>query len=153
MNWTDIQNWKQCFISTFICLIGCSIGVMGTAFYLLNYNLFFVLLLSLIAGFISCMVFMVFFCTLFHKMNFLDAVKHSYKMSIVSILIMMLTETTITLLIAPELLSHQMHLNTSHGFNIMLLAIGLGYLFSLPYNYYQLQKTGKICHEKSTKAL
>lgn len=90
---------------------------------------------------------------IFDKMNFKDAIKHSYKMSIVSILIMMLTETTTTLLIAPELLSHQMHLNTSHGFNIMLLSMGLGYLFSLPYNYYQLQKTGKICHEKSTKTL
>lgn len=146
-----MQNWKQCFISTFICLIGCSIGVMGAAFYLINYNLFFVLSISLIAGFFSCMLFMIIWETIFHKMNFKGAVKHSYKMSIISILIMMLTETIVILLIAPEFLSHQMLLNTMHGFSIMLLATGLGYLFSLPYNYYQLQNTGKICHEKSTK--
>lgn len=147
MNWLDTQIWKQCFISTFIGLIGCSIGVMGSAFYLLNYNLFFVLFISLIAGFISCMVFMVLWEIIFDKMKFKDAVKHSYKMSIVSILIMTLTEVIVMQLLAPELLSYQMHPNTSHSINIMLIAMGLGYLFSLPYNYYQLQKTGKICHQ------
>ncbi len=59
INWLDKRVWKQCFISTFICLVGCSIGVMGTAFYLGGYNLLLVLLISLIAGFITCMAFMV----------------------------------------------------------------------------------------------
>ena len=35
-----------------------------------------------------------------------------------------------------------------HDFGMMAIAMGFGFIFSLPYNYYQLQKTGKICHEK-----
>jgi hypothetical protein len=102
MNWIEIANWKQCLISTFICLIGCSIGTIGTAFYFIHYNYFFVLLASLTTGFISCMLFMVILETLFHKMNFKDALKHSYKMSLVSILIMMLTETIFIRFVAPD---------------------------------------------------
>lgn len=149
MNWSDIQIWKQCFISTFICLIGCSIGTMGTTFYLISYNWMLVLLISLVVGFITCMVFMVIWNMIFNKMNVKDAIIHSYKMSLVSILIMMLTENIIILFIAPMFSSHPMHdMSTmpSHNLMTMMLAMGLGFLLSLPYNYYQLQKTGKICH-------
>ena len=99
MNWLDTHTWKQCFISTFICLIGCSIGVMGTAYYLVGFNLLLVLASSLIAGFITCMIFMIVWEVIVHKMNFKEAIKHSYKMSLVSILIMMLTENLILLFI------------------------------------------------------
>lgn len=151
MNWSDKNIWKQCFVSTFICLIGCSIGAMGTAFYLINYNLFFVLLVSLGVGFISCLAFMVIWHMLFSQMNLKDSLKSSYKMSIVSILIMMLTENLILLFIIPKFSSHQMQvgmdMGLKHDLGMMAIAMSFGFLFSLPYNYYQLQKTGKICHE------
>ncbi len=75
-------------------------------------------------------------------------------MSLVSMLIMMLAENIILLYIAPQFLSHQMngtgiHQMDTHAtqtFNIMLIAMTSGFLLSLPYNYYQLQKTGKLCH-------
>lgn len=148
MNWLDIQIWKQCFISTFICLIGCSIGAMGTAYYLVGFNLLLVLASSLVAGFITCMIFMIVWEVTVHKMNFKEAVKHSYKMSLVSILIMMLTENLILLFIIPRFSSHQMNMGVTHDFGIMAIAMGFGFIFSLPYNYYQLQKNGKICHEQ-----
>lgn len=149
MNWLDKNIWKQCLVSTFICLIGCSIGAMGTAFYLNNYNLFFVLLVSLGVGFISCLVFMVIWHLLFRQMNLKDSFKSSYKMSIISILIMMLTENIIILFIAPNFSPHDMDMSIhkAHSYGTMIFAMSLGFLFSLPYNYYQLQKTGKICHE------
>lgn len=150
MNWLDIQIWKQCFISTFICLIGCSIGVMGTAYYLVGFNLLLVLASSLIAGFITCMIFMIAWEVTVHKMNLKEAIKHSYKMSLVSILIMMLTENLILLFIIPKFSSHhmQMDMGATHDFGMMAIAMGFGFIFSLPYNYYQLQKNGKICHEQ-----
>lgn len=129
--------------------MGCSIGAMGTAFYLIGYNLLFVLLISLIAGFISCMVFMILWETIVHKRNLKEAIKHSYKMSLVSILIMMLTENLILLFVIPKFSSHQMQMNmgASHDLGMMAVAMSFGFIFSLPYNYYQLQKTGRICHE------
>ena len=146
INWLDKKVWKQSVISTLICLLGCTIGVMGTTFYLINYDLVFVLVASLIAGFISCMTFMVAWEVIFHKMNLTDAIKHSYKMSLVSILIMIISENIIMLLILPKFSPHQMHMNTGHGLGIMLFAMSFGFLLSLPYNYYHLQKTGKTCY-------
>ena len=146
MNWTNIQILKQSAISTIICLIGCSIGVIGVAFYFINYSWLFVLLASLIAGLISCMVFMIIWEMVFHKMNFKDAVKHGYKMSIVPILIMIISENIIMLYIVPKFSSYQMNMTTAYNFKIMLLAMGFGFLLSLPYSYYQLQKTGKAHH-------
>lgn len=149
MNWSDIQIWKQCLISTFICLIGCSIGTMGISFYLISYNWLLVLLISLLAGFITCMIFMVLWHTIFKNMSLKDSIISSYKMSLVSILIMMLTEMLIIRFVAPIFLSHQMNdmsAMPSHNLITMVVAMSLGFVLSLPYNYYQLQKTGKICH-------
>ena len=90
---------------------------------------------------------------IFHKMSFKDAIKHSYKMSLVTIAIMIISENLIMTFVAPLFSSHQMkmQINTMHGFSLMLIAMSFGFLLSLPYNYYQLQKTGKICHEMPNK--
>ena len=146
INWLDKQIWKQCFVSTFICLTGCSIGAMGSAFYFINYNWPFVLLISLIAGLITCMIFMIIWNMMFRQMNFKNSFESSYKMSIVSMLIMILSENCIIIFIVPNFSSHQMHMNKVYDFGIMPLAMSLGFLLSLPYNYYQLQKIGKTCH-------
>jgi len=40
-----------------------------------------------------------------------------------------------------------MHQNGSeHNIPIMIFAKFCGFVFTLPYNYYQVQKTGKLCH-------
>ncbi len=146
MNWRDIQTWKKSLVSTFICLLGCSIGTMAVSLYLINYHWFFVLPVSLVAGFISCMLFMLAWEIVFHKMSFQEAVQHSYKMSIVTILIMIISENSILLFIAPRFLSHQMEMHASHNFKMMFFAMSCGFLLSLPYNYYQLQKSGTSHH-------
>jgi hypothetical protein len=119
---------------------------MGITLNLINFNWFFVLLISFVVGFLSCMAFMIVWLMLFQQMRFMDSLKSSFKMSIVSMIIMMLTENIIILFIAPMLYSHQMQMNSSHSFDTMVIAMFFGFLFSLPYNYYYIQKTGKICH-------
>lgn len=120
---------------------------MGITYYLIGFNLLLVLLISLIAGFITCMIFMIAWEVAVHKMNLKEAIKHSYKMSLVSIMIMMLTENLILLFVIPKFSSHRMDMGATHDFGMMAIAMGFGFIFSLPYNYYQLQKTGKICQE------
>lgn len=146
MDWSNRQAWKNSSISTAICLVGCSIGTMGITFYLINFNWFFVFLISLLVGFLSCLAFIIVWLMLFQKMNFITAVKSSFKMSLVSIIIMMLTENIIIHFVAPLLFSHQMHFNSAHSFSTMVIAMLFGFLFVLPYNYYYIQKTGAICH-------
>lgn len=124
---------------------------MGAAYYLINENKLFVILVSFVAGFVSCVLFMVIWEMMVNKMNFKGALEHSYRMSIITIVIMVLTENLIILFIAPQFASHQRglgstHMNSNHDFRTMVIAMSLGFLFSLPYNYYNLQKRGETCH-------
>ncbi len=147
MNWLDIKTWKQCIVSTLICLFGCSIGTMGTTAYLIHYNWFIVLFSSFIAGFISCVLFMVLWQIIIHHVSFNDAVKMSVKMSVVSIFIMMLSESGIILIASSLNSEHQMHMHGNmHNYKVMIFAMSVGFLFSLPYNYYQLHNNKEICH-------
>ncbi|PQJ09366.1 hypothetical protein CJD36_019150 [Flavipsychrobacter stenotrophus] len=146
MIWTEIGIWKRCLISTFICLIGCSIGVMGVMFYLVNYPWLVVLLLSFICGLITCLLFMIGWDMLFNKMNFIASFRMSYKMSIISLSIMILSENAAMRLIAPISSTDQMHMHSNHNLQIMAIAMVIGFLLSLPYNYYILQKNDQVCH-------
>ncbi|MEY3236660.1 MAG: hypothetical protein RI883_761 [Bacteroidota bacterium] len=128
MDWTDKQTWKNCSILTTICLVGCSIGTMGVSMYLINFNWFFVFLISMTEGFLSCMAFIIIWLILFQQMSFISALKNSYNISIVSMLIMMLTENIIILLIAPRLFSNQMNINSDYSFITMTIAILFGFL-------------------------
>ncbi len=149
MNWSDKHTWKQSFLPTFICLAGCSIGAMGIAFYLIGYNWFLVLSISLVAGFITCMIFMMVWHLLFLKMNLKDSFRSSYTMSLVPIFIMIVAENIILLLMTPEFSTHEAHMKTANGLGLMLFAMSCGFILAMPYNYYQLQKTGKACHDES----
>lgn len=146
MIWTEKEVWKKCLVSTFICLIGCSIGVMGVMLYLINYPWLLILFLSFICGLITCMVFMIAWEMLFNKVNFKASFRMSYKMSIISLSIMILSENAVMFLTAPEFPHHQMQMHSYHMLPIMTIALGLGFLLSLPYNYFILQKSGRVCH-------
>jgi hypothetical protein len=146
MDWYDKLTWKNCIVSTSICLVGCSIGSMGVALFLTSINFFFILLISLVAGLISCILFMIIWLILAQKMNFMESLKSSLKMSVVSMLIMMTTENLFVFFIIPKLYHHNLHANSTHNFMVMIIAMFFGFLFSLPYNYYHIQKTGQICH-------
>ena len=146
MNWTDKEIWKKCWVSTFICLIGCSIGVMGAILYLTSYHWLVVLLLSFICGLLTCLLFMIGWDVLFNKMSFIESFRMSYKMSIVSLSIMILSENAVMLFIAPIFSTDQMHMHSNHNLQIMAMAMIIGFILSLPYNYYILQKNNQVCH-------
>jgi hypothetical protein len=101
---------------------------MGVSMYLINFNWFFVFLISMTEGFLSCMAFIIIWLILFQQMSFISALKNSYNISIVSMLIMMLTENIIILLIAPRLFSNQMNINSDYSFITMTIAILFGFL-------------------------
>jgi len=42
----------------------------------------------------------------------------------------------------------EMKNNPSYQLLIMFIAMGIGFISALPYNYYLLTKTGKICHNQ-----
>lgn len=146
MDWTSKQIWKNCIIATFMCVCGCSVGTMGTIFYLTGFHWFFVLLISFIIGYISCVLFLILWNTVIQKRTLKEAFKQNYKISLVSMTVMVLTENLISLIAFSKFTTHQIHIHSSYSLKIMILAMFFGFLLVLPYNYYQLQKNSKICH-------
>ncbi len=146
MYWTNKQIWKDCLLATLLCVCGCSIGTMGVLYYLSGSNWFFVLLISLVVGYLSCMLFMIPWNMTIQKIAFKKALNNCYKMSLVSMLIMMLTENLVSFVVFSKSTLHHIHAHSSRGLQVMILAMFLGFLLALPYNYYQLQKHNTICH-------
>jgi len=146
MLWNDISVWKKSMVATSICLVGCSVGVMGVMLYLVNYPWMQVLAVSFFCGLVTCMAFMIAWDMLLHHMKFKDAFRMSYRMSIVSLSIMIIAENVAMLLMSEKSSGHQMHMNSSHNLPSMAIAMGAGFLLSLPYNYYIAQKHNASCH-------
>jgi hypothetical protein len=146
MNWLDKKNWKDCLVATFLCLFGCSIGTIGILFFLADYNWLFVLLFSLVIGMLAAILFIALWNIVFLQINFKDAIRKGFKMSIVSMLIISGTENLIMLILHPQNSAHGITGNYSDDLFMMLIAMSTGFLFALPYNYYTLAKTGKVCH-------
>jgi Domain of unknown function (DUF4396) len=146
MNWSDKQTWKNCFVSTFLCVVGCSVGTMGTSFYLAAYNWLYGLVVSFLTGLFTCIIFIAFWNIAFRQINFKEAIKSSFKMSIVSMVIIIGTENIIMLLTHSQHSARGMRGNYSDNLVIIFIAMSIGFLFALPYNYYILTKTGKVCH-------
>lgn len=137
--------WKNCILSTFLCLIGCSIGTIGTFFFLTGYNWLYVFVISFLIGLFTSVLFITFWYIAFRKINFKEAIKNSFKMSIVSMIIIIGIENLIMLLNSQHFV-HGMQRNYSDNLLIMIIAMSIGFIFALPYNYYILTKTGKVCH-------
>ncbi len=67
-------------------------------------------------------------------------------MSIVSMAIIIVTENIIILLTYSQHSAHGINRDYSDNLLLMFIAMGIGFIFALPYNYYHLQKTGNTCH-------
>ena len=141
MNWFDRQTWKNSFISTILCLIGCSVGVMSITYFLANNHWLLILVASFITGLITCTLFILLWNIIFRKMSFKMAFGQSFKMSFTSMSIMIITENIMMLLI------HTDHTEAFSHMLLMLIAMVAGFLIVLPYNYYASYKMGKACHQ------
>ena len=58
------------------------------------------------------------------------------------------TENLIMHLTNSQHSAHGMQQNPSDNLLIMFIAMSIGFLFALPYNYYILTKTEKACHKQ-----
>ncbi len=146
MNWLDKQTWENSFVSTFLCLVGCSVGTMGTLFYLAGYNWLYGFAVSFLVGLFTSIIFIALWNIAFRQINFKEAIKSSFKMSIVSMVIIIVTENIIMLLTHSQHSARGMRGNYSDNLLIMFIAMSIGFLFALPYNYYILTKSGKVCN-------
>ena len=139
VDWFCINTWKRASYNTLWCLLGCSIGDIGTIYYFqimeINWPVTSIMILAIINGLISsiCLETVI----LFTQMKLRDAIKIACGMSLIS-------------MISMELAMNITDVALTGGAKITLSVLPImwffGFITPLPYNYWRLKVLGKGCH-------
>ena len=141
ISWKCKHTWKKSAQNTAWCLLGCSIGDLGTIFYFQNNpsDIFntttSIMTLAIINGLITSVALETFILS--RQMNFSEALKTALGMSFISMIAM-----EIAMNITDVILTGGAML-TWWAIPIMLL---VGFLTPWPYNYWRLKKYNESCH-------
>ena len=139
INWKCKHTWRRASYNTMWCLIGCSIGDLGTiAFFQFTgipWPTLAIMTLAIINGLLTSIALETFILS--RQMDIRAAFKTAIGMSMISMIAM---EAAMN--ITDVLLTGGAKL-TLWVVPIMLLA---GFLAPLPYNYWRLKALGKACH-------
>ena len=139
INWKCNHTWKTSSYNTFWCLIGCSIGDLGTIAYFqfmdIKWPIYIIMILAIVNGLITSIILET--IILLKQMNFFSAFKTAIGMSLISMISMeaAMNLTDVFLTGGAKL--------TWWVIPFMLIA---GFITPLPYNYWRLKKYGKACH-------
>ena len=138
-DWTCINTWKQSAYNTLWCLIGCSIGDIGTILYFqimnVGWNTFFIMILAIINGLITSIALETFI--LLRQMKLNQAFKTAMGMSFISMLSMEIAMNIFDVAVTGEA-----YIN----FYILPFMLLVGFITPWPYNYWRLKKYKINCH-------
>ena len=139
IDWKCKHTWRKASKNTFWCLLGCSIGDLGTiAFFQfsgIHWPIFAIMALAIINGLITSIILET--VVLSRQMPMKLAFKTAIGMSLISMISMEIAmNSTDVLLTGGAILEWWV-------VPIMLLA---GFITPLPYNYWRLKEMGKACH-------
>tara|TARA_B100001115_G_C15611803_1_gene293307 strand:- start:214 stop:585 length:372 start_codon:yes stop_codon:yes gene_type:complete len=121
------------------CLIGCSIGDLGTIFYFQNIehslSIMNVMIIAILAGLTTSIILET--IILLKDFKFLQSLKIALGMSLISMIGMEIAMNSVDFI-----------LNGKAVINIQTIGPVLlaGFLTPLPYNYWRLKKYGISCH-------
>ena len=139
IDWMCRDTWRRASYNTLWCLVGCSIGDMGTiAFFQFSnfqWSTFNVMCLAIVNGLITSIILET--IILSRQMSFELALKTALGMSLLSMISMELAMNLVDVWLTG---GAQLKLWV---IPIMLLA---GFITPLPYNYWRLKVLGKACH-------
>ena len=139
IHWSCRHTWQKASINTLWCLIGCSIGDMGTIFFFQSSGIVWPLLTIMVLAMINGLFTSIILETIIlsRQMGLSDALKTALGMSLISMISM---EAVMNLV--DVWLTGGARL-TWWVIPLMLLA---GFFTPLPYNYWRLKALGKACH-------
>ena len=138
-NWSCNVTWNQSAKNTLWCLIGCSIGDLGTILFFQLTQFTFptlgVMILAIINGLITSIILETFILS--KQMNIDRAFKTAITMSFVSMISMEISMNLIDYIILGE---------AKLVWWIAPLLLLVGFLTPWPYNYWRLKKYNIACH-------
>tara|TARA_B100001093_G_scaffold93795_1_gene85982 strand:+ start:797 stop:1234 length:438 start_codon:yes stop_codon:yes gene_type:complete len=139
-DWFCINTWKQSAKNTFWCLLGCSIGDLGTILFFqltkIPFPTIYIMMLAIINGLITSIVLET-IILMNQKFDFSKALKTAMGMSFISMLSM-----EITMNLTDYFITGGAILN----WWVVPIMLIVGFLTPWPYNYWRLKKFGINCH-------
>lgn len=139
INWWCKHTWRRSSYNTMWCLIGCSIGDLGTiAFFQITgipWPTLAIMILAIINGLITsiCLETII----LSRQMSLRLAFKTAIGMSLISMIAM---ES------AMNIVDVMMTGGAKLTWWVLPFMLSAGFLAPLPYNYWRLKALGKACH-------
>ena len=139
-SWTCIHTWKQSAKNTAWCLLGCSIGDLGTILFFqltkINFPVLTIMILAIINGLITSIILET-FILIRQNFKFKNALKIAFNMSFISMISM-----EISMNLTDYLITGGAILN----WKVIPIMLIVGFLTPWPYNYYKLKKHKISCH-------
>ncbi len=137
-DWKCRSTWIQSAKNTMWCLVGCSIGDIGTIYYFqvnsIPWSTFSIMALAMFNGILTSIILETFI--LIKQMDFISALKTACGMSLIS-------------MISMELAMNIVDYIATGGAKIELFVIPMmliaGFVTPWPYNYWRLKKKGLGC--------
>ncbi|MAV82789.1 MAG: hypothetical protein CMI90_04940 [Pelagibacteraceae bacterium] len=139
ISWTCKHTWPKAIKNTFWCLVGCSIGDIGTILWFqlnnINFPVIGIMFLAIINGIITSIILET--IILIKQMDIKNAFKTAVGMSLISMIAMEVSMNAIDIILTGGAI-----------INIWVIPIMLifGFLTPLPYNYWRLKKYNISCH-------
>ena len=138
IDWNCIHTWKASAYNTMWCLIGCSIGDMGTIYYFqvnqIPWSTLSIMLLAMTNGILTSIVLET--IILLKQMNLSSAFKTAVGMSLISM---------ISMEIAMNLVDYLVTGGAKINLTVIPLMLTAGFLTPWPYNYWRLKKFNQGC--------
>ena len=139
IHWQCKHTWRRASYNTSWCLLGCSIGDMGTILYFqvmgIEWPVLWIMLLAIFNGLLTSIILET--VILARQMPLQLAMKTALGMSLISMVSM---EAAMNL---TDFLLTGGAMLTWWAVPLMLVA---GFITPLPYNYWRLKALGKACH-------
>ena len=138
-SWGDVPTWKTASYNTMWCLIGCSIGDLGTIAYFqatgLAWPTVAIMALAMVNGILTSILLET--IILSRQMEIKNAFRTAIGMSLIS-------------MVAMELAMNVVDVALTGGARltwwVVPIMLAAGFVTPLPYNYWRLKALGKACH-------
>ena len=138
IDWNCFHTWKTSAYNTMWCLIGCSIGDMGTIYYFqvnqIPWSTLSIMLLAMTNGILTSIILET--VVLLKQMNLISAFKTAVGMSLISM---------ISMEIAMNLVDYLVTGGAKINLTVIPLMLIAGFLTPWPYNYWRLKKFNQGC--------
>jgi copper chaperone CopZ len=144
--WLDTRSWKRAAMNTLNCLIGCSLGDFGMVLFLQAYypltSMAMQMMLATAAGLLTSIMLETMLLRVREKFSWGLALQTAVSMSFISMIAMELAMNTTDFMIT----GGKAAFHNPLYWVALIVALVVGFLAPLPYNYYKLKKYNKACH-------